>query len=124
MQANQIKNYAVSAEIDDLPSNVKLLHSFGKVLQRFNHDVEIIISQFDKGIVNQIASDKSDGGNDNGYLLVKTASFIPKFYLSMYNVGYQSECLMSFVKDLVNNLCFIVDVSRLVLFIWKRIHCK
>lgn len=87
---------------------LKMLKRFSHIFEEFNHDVELTMSQFDKRMIE--VGKRANAGIEHP--LVGPPSRIPRADLSVYKTGDRGKCVISYIKSIENDLCFIVDINR------------
>lgn len=113
-KATEISNEALSCGDElELTAKLKMLKRFAHIFEEFNHDVELTMSQFDQRMIevgkgNAMAA----AAGDRNHPLIGIPSRIPKADLSIYTIGDRGKCVISYIKSMENELCFIVDLDR------------
>lgn len=111
IKANEISNDALSCSDElELIAKLKMLKRFSHIFEEFNHDVELAVSQFDKRMIE--VGKSSAAIVDSTHPLVGAPSRIPKANLSGYKIGHRGKCVISHIKSIEDDLCFIVDLNR------------
>lgn len=89
---------------DQRLASLKLLISFGEALDRFNNDIELCF--------NRIQPRLYENAVKTMQLPLVEPKTIFKCDLSAYTIGTIGKCVISYIKDIERDLCFIVDIER------------
>lgn len=91
-----------------LPS-IKLLITFGDALEKFNNDIELCFNRVQPQLYENVVRAMQ--------LPIFESKTIFKCDLSAYRTGTTGECIITYIKDVERDLCFIADIGRWVNFI-------